>query len=171
MSWLKIDDGFAESKRIAAITDRALRLHLIALCYCARNLTDGRLDERGVKIACAILDKPNPRRYIAELVEIGLWLADEEGGYELEGYLEYNPDADTVREERRKARIRMQELRKKRAGSEERSGERDGERSPTSTRPVPSVGKPKAVVLEPRFGQANSPEIALLKAAEARAMP
>lgn len=36
MSWLRIDDGFASNKKIAALTDRELRVWLRVLCFCAR---------------------------------------------------------------------------------------------------------------------------------------
>lgn len=154
MSWLKIDDHFAENKRVAGVSDRAFRLHVVALCYCARNLTDGYIDQRDTKIVCAILEAPRPARYIAELVAGELWEEVDDGGYVIAGYLEYNPDAVTVKEERRKARLRMQKTRRDKAtssgeGSGEHAPERSREGSPSPSRPVPSLVKAGAVNGEP----------------------
>lgn len=37
MAWLRIDDGFAVHPKIAALTDRELRVWLRLLCYCSRH--------------------------------------------------------------------------------------------------------------------------------------
>lgn len=37
MSWLRIDDGFASHRKIAALTDREFRVWLRVLCYCAQS--------------------------------------------------------------------------------------------------------------------------------------
>lgn len=36
MAWLRLDDGFATHPKIAALTDRELRVWLRVLCYCSR---------------------------------------------------------------------------------------------------------------------------------------
>jgi len=41
MSWVKIDDGFCDHPKIAAVGAVGAWLQLQALCYCNRNLTDG----------------------------------------------------------------------------------------------------------------------------------
>lgn len=147
MSWVKLDDGFGENERIAALRDRAFRVHVVALCYCARNLTDGHVSMKALKVLSILLEF-DAKRYLEDLVSSELWTADESGdGYWISGFLDYNPDSETVKEERRKARVRMQNLRKDRACSPERSGEhsgeRSGERSGTPSRPVPKRENPE----------------------------
>lgn len=100
MSWLKIDDGFAEHEKIIDLSDRAFRLHVTALCYCARNLTDGFLGERQVAAVCAITKAT--RRHLDELISTGLWATDGEV-YRINDYLDYNPTKQKVKE-RREAR-------------------------------------------------------------------
>ncbi len=56
MPWLKIDDGFAEHRKIVGLNDRAFRLHVVALVYCARNLTDGHLTATEARIVCATVE-------------------------------------------------------------------------------------------------------------------
>jgi hypothetical protein len=36
MSWLKIDDGFADHPKVGALSDREFRVWMRVLCYCAR---------------------------------------------------------------------------------------------------------------------------------------
>lgn len=100
MSWLRIDDQFAENDKILDLGDRAFRLHMVALCYCARNLCDGILCNRQVDIVCAVIGAKRPLRYIDELVRAELWVPIAGGGYELHDYLEYNPSAAAVKAKR-----------------------------------------------------------------------
>ena len=41
MTWLRIDDAMVDHPKIIGLSDGAFRLHITALCYCARHLTDG----------------------------------------------------------------------------------------------------------------------------------
>ena len=138
MSWLRIDDHFAENEKIVDLSDRAFRLHVAALCYCARNLTDGKLDSRGIKVSCAIV--AGTKRHISELVEASLWVATPGDKYKIKDFNEYNPTAKQVKIDRAKARERMKKIRN---GSPERSPEHQAERSPERAadvrgpRPVP----------------------------------
>ena len=43
MPFLNLDDNFAEHPKIHPLTDGAFRLHVSAMCYCARLKTDGKL--------------------------------------------------------------------------------------------------------------------------------
>lgn len=43
MPWVRFDDQFPIHRKVAGLTDRAFRLHLEAIFWCARNLTDGRI--------------------------------------------------------------------------------------------------------------------------------
>lgn len=129
MSWLRIDDGFPEHEKMLALSVGAKWLHVVALCQCASNLTNGYIDPVRLKVICAIADVPRPAACIKQLVEAGLWIERVGGGYDVKDYLEYNPSAETVKAEQAKARERMQDLRKRRSGSEERSGEHSDERA------------------------------------------
>lgn len=100
MSWLRIDDGFAEHPKVQAVSERARWMHVTALCYCARNLTDGVLDARAVKVVAAIVDKPC-KQAMKDLVAADLWLDLSDGSFQIKDYLEWNPDADTVKKLRK----------------------------------------------------------------------
>jgi hypothetical protein len=133
MAWLKLDDQFAENPKVSSLTNRSFRVHVAALCYCARNLTDGHLDSRAVNVVLAIVGTRS-KTVLQELVSSALW-RQETDGYSINDYLEYNPSAEQVKDERNKAAQRMRRI---------RSGQRTSERSPEVTphvrgpRPVPS---------------------------------
>jgi hypothetical protein len=99
VSWLRIDDGFAENPKIAELADRTFRLHVVALCYCARNLTDGVVTTRALRVLAAIVGVARIEKNVSQLVEAGLWTQSGDG-YEINDYLEYNPSAAKVKEER-----------------------------------------------------------------------
>lgn len=113
MTWLRIEDGFVEHPKVIDLSDRAFRLHMAALCHCARNLTDGFLSERALRVTCALTSAS--RKHVVELRDVGLWL-QLETGWEIKDFLDYNPDAQTVKE-----------LREKRREAGRIGGERSGE--------------------------------------------
>ena len=39
MTWLRLEDGFAENEKISELSDRSFRLHVAVLCYCGRGPT------------------------------------------------------------------------------------------------------------------------------------
>jgi len=105
MSWLRLDDGFAEHPKIQSVSERARWLHVTALCYCARHLTDGVLGPRDVKVLTAIVDNPC-KKAINDLVRAELWVKLPQESFQIKDFLEWNPDAETtkrLRKERREA--------------------------------------------------------------------
>ena len=100
MTWLKIDDGFCEHEKIENLSDRAFRLHLAALCLCARLLTDGRVSESNARKLAAGIRMGNVHRYVDELVNARLWSSHNKGGWRIKDYLDYNPSSIKVKEMR-----------------------------------------------------------------------
>lgn len=96
MTWVRIDDEFGEHPKIAALSSPAFRAHVLALCYCNRNLTDGY-----IPLSVAKMLTGSARR-LTELVEGELWERDENGGYQIHDYLEYNPPREWVEDQRKK---------------------------------------------------------------------
>lgn len=99
MSWVKLDDHFPEHDRVSDLTDKSFRLHVTALCYCARNLTDGVMSDKAVKVVHAVAGITGGR-WTAELVAAELWVPAGDG-YAIRDYLDYNPDAVTVKRQRK----------------------------------------------------------------------
>ncbi len=107
MSWLRLDDEFAENPKIAPLSDRAFRFHVAALCVCAGKLTDGQMTRKAVRILAVTLEV-DPKRRIQELERAGLW-ASTNDGWQINDYLEYNPAAEDVKRERARNAKRQRE--------------------------------------------------------------
>jgi hypothetical protein len=143
LTWLKIDDGFAEHPKIAELADRSFRLHVVAMCYAARNLTDGFINDRSLKIIAAIIGTSRVSRNVDELLASGLWLRLGDG-FQIKDFLEYNPSAERVKEDRAKARDRQRRHRGRNAVT-------DDVTNAAPTRPVPiELKTSKATLVEKR---------------------
>lgn len=110
MTWVKLTDGFPEDPRIEHLSDRAFRFHVTALCYCARNLTDGYLTPKAATLTALVAGYKKPDVLVDELVTAGLWTKNGEGWW-IPKFLDYNQSAEEVREARAKARQRMRDKR------------------------------------------------------------
>lgn len=99
MTWLKLTDGFAEDPKIEGLSHRAFRLHVTALLYCSRNMTDGRVSEKALGVSA--ISAGVPRTVATELVQAALWERNGDG-YMIPKYLDYNPSAAEVRDQREK---------------------------------------------------------------------
>jgi hypothetical protein len=98
MSWFKGDDNLPNNHKLENLSVPAKFLYVCSLAYCARNLTDGALTARAVKIVRA--ECPAAAKHVGELADAGLWdrAAD---GYIVHDYLEYNPTREQVLAERK----------------------------------------------------------------------
>jgi hypothetical protein len=102
VSWLRIDDGFANHEKVAGLTHQAFRLHVSALCLCARDLTDGRISDTNLRALAAGL-RINGPRYTQELADARLWSPHtSKGGWKIKDYLDYNPSSTKVKEQRKR---------------------------------------------------------------------
>lgn len=102
MSWARLDDAILDNPKIIAAGPLGFALHVAAITWCCRNLTDGLIPKRRV---ASLLDLPSlqvsettkvrvlhaltPDDLAADLVRLGLW-HDRGGAYELHDFLEYN---------------------------------------------------------------------------------
>lgn len=102
MTWVKLDDALPEHQKLVDLSDRAFRVHITALCYCNRLLTDGHIKRGALRIVGA-----SPR-HVTELVAAGLWDANGAGGWIVHDYLDYQPS---------KADVEKAHTDKQRAGS------------------------------------------------------
>ncbi|HEX9640050.1 MAG TPA: hypothetical protein VGB13_01910 [Candidatus Krumholzibacteria bacterium] len=100
MAWIKLDDGFAEHPKVIGLSDRAFRLHVAALCYVARNETDGHLP---LSVPRVLGVRTNPR-LLGELLAAGLWKDNGVGGWVINDYLDYNPSREEAALRRERAR-------------------------------------------------------------------
>jgi hypothetical protein len=99
MPWLKMTDEFWTNPKLERLSDKAYRLYVRSLGYCAQHLTDGLLDATALRTLGAT------QRLCDELVtpmrpgEVGCW-KPVPGGYAIHDYLEYNPSRERVMEKR-----------------------------------------------------------------------
>ncbi len=95
MSYLLLDDGFAEHPKVRGLSHVAFRFHVEALNHCARNLTDGHVDDRAIRSIAAGIGSRSTKP-ITELTTAGLWV-EETCGYSIHHYLEHNPSAAQIK--------------------------------------------------------------------------
>lgn len=132
MSWARLDDQILDNPKILQAGPIGFALHVAAITYCSRNLTDGfvtyavarRLlitswtedgDDGKVRVQSLAMvsgmsgsDGPEVIDHIIELLcEVGLWEIVEHG-YFLHDYLEYNPSREMVLAKREASRDRVQ---------------------------------------------------------------
>lgn len=145
MTWLKKDDKYPEHRKIRRLSDGAYRLHDTALCWAAKDETDGLIQaddltemQHGKRLS----------RYIPDLEAAGLW-ERVPGGWLIHDFLHYNPSHVQLDKERAAARERQARARAKRRGvndSDNGHGVTNGVTTPEVTResqpPVPNRTEP-----------------------------
>lgn len=104
MVWIKLDDRFPEHPKVAGLSDKAFRLHIEAMCYAGRNLTDGKLPGRPFR---------RSKKATNELLDAGLWFLGDDG-LEIHDFTVYNPPKQKIEEKREATRQRVEAFRKKR---------------------------------------------------------
>ena len=89
-TYIKLHDGFDEHPKVAGLSDKEFRTYIEALCYCARNLTDGR-------ISFAVARKLAPPRVFAALVDAGLFERHDDH-FAVHDYLQHQRSAEQVKQ-------------------------------------------------------------------------
>lgn len=106
MPWVRIDDQFAIHRKVETLSDPAFRLHVSALCWCNRNLTDGAIPKEELEVVAPRTMK-RPEKFAAELVERGLWIETPPLGWVINDYLEFQESKDQIEERKRKTAERQ----------------------------------------------------------------
>jgi hypothetical protein len=106
MSWARLDDGILDNAKIIAAGPLGFALHVAAITWCARNLTDGRIP----KSRAHMLFPGDWQDTALHLCVCKLW--NENGdSYQVHDFLEYNFSRATVEKRRAGTRLRMQKYR------------------------------------------------------------
>jgi hypothetical protein len=132
MSWIRVDDHFADHPKVMALGSdrlRGLGLWHVAASYCARYLTDGYVPTTHVRAHA-------PARLINRMVAVGLFdpVAD---GYMLHDWLNYNPSRDAVHEAQAKKRAAGQAGGRASAGSRAQANGAAAAQAKSNPVPVP----------------------------------
>jgi len=139
MTWIKLDDNFADHQKILSVSDRALRLHINALCWAARSMSDGEIP------ATVLPALRGTAKIAAELAGAGLWDTTSRGGWAIHDYLEYNPSREALEADRAEARARMANVRANKPRTSGEVREKFALPRPDPSRPVPDPDPDPAV--------------------------
>jgi hypothetical protein len=160
VTWFRVDDGFPEHPKLAALEKQprlwaeSVSLWIAAGCYCAKHLTDGVVPKVKLKRMVPF----NAQNAAKALVGSGLW-EDTGEAYAFRNWLEYQPSRQRVESERGGARQRMASWRARNTTLDPTryavtSTERDEETEPVTdavsyANPVPSRPVPTGENSEP----------------------
>ena len=110
MSWARINDNMPENEKIEALSDASFRVYVEAICYAARNLTDGRLPVREAskimgRRARIVLPQLLPHLWHEAGDHCGSEFCKElacleRGVYLIHNYLEYSPTREKVEKDK-----------------------------------------------------------------------
>jgi hypothetical protein len=129
MTWIRIDDQFADHPKVVSAGPLAAWLYVCGLSYCSRQLTDGFIPDGQLR---KLADVDNAGELGDRLVSVGLW-ERVEGGFQVHDYLEYQPSAEKVKAERAATAKRQAEWRER-------------EREKRAAKPRPLVDKKRNAV-------------------------
>jgi hypothetical protein len=123
MPWVRLDDRFPSHRKVALLSDRAFRLHVSAICWCAENLTDGHISDRELPL---VAHMRGVKATAQQLQNAGLWDRTDTG-WVIHDYLDYNPSREQVIADRKKNAERQERFRQRKKSKSAPSGdERNG---------------------------------------------
>jgi hypothetical protein len=132
MSWIRLDEDFPDHPKIIAAGPLAAWLHVKAIGYCNRYLTDGFVPRakartleswedvtplRDAYATDALTSEKVSDHLIQRLVAAAMWRVVD-GGYQIHDYLKFQPSREKVLAEREAERLRKERWR---ANKEEKS--------------------------------------------------
>jgi hypothetical protein len=122
-TWVKIDDSFPDHPKVIGLSDKAFRVHIEALCYCGRFLTDGF-------IPMFVISKfaNNNMATVVELVDAELWREEpHNNGFRIHDYLAHQTSKSEVEQKRATTRERQKRYREKQKTTVEPAVEEGGD--------------------------------------------
>jgi hypothetical protein len=102
MTWTRLSDDFTDRPDVLRLSRSARLLHVEALVYCNRHLTDGLLPDHALT---RITDAPDLMGDVAELADAGLW-SRTDGGWSVDW--SQQETAEAVERRRDDNRVRQQ---------------------------------------------------------------
>lgn len=106
MGWVRLEDTFCEHPKVETLADLPFRLHVKAICYANRNLTDGFIPT----VAARAMGGPRHKSASHALVSAGLWELAR-GGFRIHDYLDFQPARESVVTRRMADRVRKDSVR------------------------------------------------------------
>lgn len=129
MTWGRLDDNFHSHPKTVQMGLEGAGLQARAISYAGAYLTDGFVPREWARSVA-------PAKVIRRLVSLGAW-AEVDGGYEIVGFLDYNPSRADVEEKRRLERERQTRYRARTNGdvTRDKTGDVNGPRPEPIPRP------------------------------------
>lgn len=146
MTWLKLDDRVTEHRKIRRLSDAAFRLHLTALCACAKDETDGLVTDADI---ADMEHGPRLRKHVPALVDSGLW-QPVPGGWIIHDFLDYNFSHAKQVAKREHDRKRQEDWRQKRASQRDNNVVTTLSHHPVPSRPDPT--RPEVITTKTLHG-------------------
>ena len=87
-TFIRLDHGMPENRKVLGLSDGAFRLYVEAICWCSRQESDGHIPE-------AFMKRMSKARHVAELVDCGL-LDTAVGGYQVHDYLDFQRSSEEI---------------------------------------------------------------------------
>lgn len=109
VTWSRLEDDMDENRKLRRLSAEAFRLYWIAIPWCRRHQTGGRLYLDDVKALCAKHRVRKLGSALQELLavpydfEIGCWTEVEPGLFEIHDFESYNPPTSTERVRKHRA--------------------------------------------------------------------
>ncbi len=122
--WVAVDCGLLRNPKVATLGARAFFLYIAGLCHCADELTDGHIAPRALPRLAAEAQLERPRRAVTQLVREGLWHPADDGGWDVNDYLDWNPSRAWFARRRERERERKAEYRARARAPETEIGSR-----------------------------------------------
>lgn len=130
-TYLKLHDGLPEHRKIVAAGGDAGWLHVCALAYASRNLSDGHIP---IGLVPRLSDRKNPAKLVIKLIEVGLWHA---AGHGCERCPQPGPDQYLIHDYliHQRSAAKVEEIKEKRAVAGRKGGTRKAANSKASASP------------------------------------
>jgi hypothetical protein len=156
MTWVKLDDGFAEHVKMSRLSNDALALWVVGLAYCNRNLTDGFIPSQ-VGLGQLRYCNGNTVPAIRELEDTGCWI-ETDGGWQVHDFHDYQPTKESVLAERAAAKERKRKSRARARGESQRDANGTHTRVTPPAVPVP-VPVPVLPSIDDKISKGNALDV------------
>lgn len=101
LPWVRLDTAFPTNPKVLVLAEdkkwQSICVYVAGLSYCGAQGTDGFLPVNCLPFL------HGTKRNAADLVDVGLWLPHQ-GGWDINGWIEFQPTSDEHEERRKKAR-------------------------------------------------------------------
>jgi hypothetical protein len=162
MAWARLDDMLPMHPKVRALSDAAFRLYICAICWSNLHLSDGYIPSQHLRY---MSDVRRPQQCAEQLVQADLWEKVDDGWW-IHDYLQYQPSAEKVRQEREAKQQRQERWRAKRDASHDASEDESKDASSRArTHPIPSRSGSVGIQPADRNGQAD-PDLTLIRAVQ-----